>query len=412
MAQKIDQVYEAAVDSGLLPGICVMAGNTRGGVVYCKSLGKASLKEGRDRPFTRGTVCAIASMTKLMTSVAVLQCVEQGKLDLDQDVRPMFPAMGKYGIITAFDDEQGSATFAPDSTPITLRMLLSHTSGHEYDWLNPLLGKWRASRGEIPWSGPTVEDKSALPLVFAPGTGFAYGAGHDWAGKAVEIATGMSLEEFMRKHIWAPLRLDDDISFYPKSKITMKNRMADMSTLNEKGEPPAVDAADFDMLFGGTDCLGGAGVFASTEAYYAFMASVFRRDSRLLSAESYTELFRPQLDEAAEQAFNDYLARSPVHTQFLALGIPHTVRKTWSFAGMVCLDGQEGRFKKGTTFWAGVPCVEWFMDHEAGICGLALCQILPPMHPAVIALHEEFQRRVFETYGGNSQEDSRELSSG
>lgn len=140
-------------------------------------------------------------MTKLMTSVAVLQCVEQGKLYLDTDVRPLLPEMGKYGVITGFDDETNQATFEADSNPISLRMLLSNTSGHEYDWLNPFLGKWRASRNEVPWSGPLLTDKSAIPLVFHPGTGFAYGAGWDWAGRLVEIATGMTLEDFMRKNI-------------------------------------------------------------------------------------------------------------------------------------------------------------------------------------------------------------------
>lgn len=105
----------------------------------------------------------MASMTKLMTSVAVLQCVEQGKLDLDDDVRSLLPEMGKYGIITGFEDEKNLATFEADHTPISLRMLLCHISGQEYDRLNPLLGKWRASRNEIPWSGPLLTDKSAIP---------------------------------------------------------------------------------------------------------------------------------------------------------------------------------------------------------------------------------------------------------
>lgn len=371
------------------------ANSTAGNIIYSNSLGKASLKQGREaEPFTASTICAIASMSKLMTSVAVLKAVELGKLDLDEDVRPRFPEMGQYGIITGFDDAQNAGVFEPDSTPITLRMLLSHTSGHEYDWLNPLLGRWRASRNEVPWSGPTVEHKSALPLAFKPGTGFAYGAGHDWAGKAVAVACGTTLDDFMREHIWEPLGIQDDASFYARSKPAMRSRMADLATLSEKGEPPAVDAADFDMLFGGTDCLGGAGVFASPRAYYTFLSAVFRRDGRLLTAASYAELFRPQLDAAAEQAFNDYLASSPVHTQLLCLGIPPEVRRTWSFAGMVCLDGQEGRFERGATFWAGVPSCVWFMDHEAGVCGTAVCQILPPMHPAVIGLHAEFQSGV------------------
>ena len=199
----------------------------------------------------------------------------------------------------------------------------------------------------------------------------------------------------MRQNIWAPLSMEGDTSFYPKENPDMHCRMADLSTLNEKGEPPAVDALGFDMLFGGADCFGGAGVFTSAQAYHTFLSAVFRRNSKLLTPKSYDELFRPQLDEKMEQAFNDYLALSPVHTQLLDLGIPHSVRKTYSLAGMLCLDGQEVRFEKGTNFWAGVPSCVWFMDHEAGVCGTAVCQILPPMHPPIIALHE-FQRCVLE----------------
>jgi CubicO group peptidase (beta-lactamase class C family) len=363
----------------------------------------SSLKAGKhQQPFDDSTICAVASLSKLMTSVAVLKAVEQGKLDLDANVRSTFPMMGRYGVITGFDEEKNVAVFEPDSTPISLRMLLCHTSGHEYDWLSPLLGKWRASRNEIPWSGPTVEDKSALPFVFAPGTNFAYGGGHDWAGKAVAVATGATLEEFMREHIWKPLGIEGDVSFFPKKNPDMHQRMADLSTLDEKGEPPAVDAADFDILFGGTDCLGGGGIFSTPKAYYTFLSAVLRRDERLLTPGSYDELFRPQLDEKAEQAFNDYLVSSPVHTQFFALGIPHSVRKTWTFAGMLCLDKQEGRFEEGTVFWAGVPNCVWFMDQKAGVCGTAVCQLLPPLHPPIVALHDQFQRRVLEMAKGTN----------
>ncbi|KAI1496125.1 beta-lactamase/transpeptidase-like protein [Biscogniauxia marginata] len=384
MTHEIDQVYAQAVASGLLPGASLSAGDKDGKSFYTKSFGKASLKDGANLPFTESTICAIASMTKLMTSVAVLQCVEDGTLDLDADMKPLLPEIGKHGIITGFDDEKNTALLEPDSTLITPRMLLSHTTGHEYDWLNPLLGKWRASRNEQPWTGPTVEHKSVLPLVFKPGTGFAYGAGHDWAGKLVEVVTKSNLESFMLARIWTPLGIEDDASFYPKTKESMKGRIADISSLNEKGEPPAVDvSATFDILFGGTDCLGGGGLFMSTKAYHTFLTAVLRRDSKLLQPSSYEELFRPQLNEKCEQALNDYIALSPTHT------------KTWSFAGLVAKEGQEERFKAGTTFWGGVPSTEWFIDHEAGICGTALCQILPPMHPSVMELHEKFQRRVY-----------------
>jgi len=364
--------------------------------LYSKSFGKASLRRDRDEPFTEFSVCSIASLTKLMTSVAVLQCVEQGKLNLDQDARPMFALMGQHGVITSFDDERNAAVLEANAAPITLRMLLTHTSGHEYDWLNPLLGKWRASRGKAVMSGATLDEKSATPLVFAPGAGFAYGQGHDWAGRAVELVTGSTLDEYMCQHIWAPLGIENDTTFSPKTAPGIWERIVDLSTLNEKGQPPAVDASErFDQMLNFAECFGGIGVFTSAAAFYTFLSAVFRRDARLLQPDSYEVLFRPQLDAVAEQAMNDYLHRSPMHTQLLAMGIPPTIRKTWSLAGMVAQSGQEGRFGKGTTLWEGMPNLEWFMDHEAGVCGTAFCQVLPPLHPNIMSLHEQFQREVF-----------------
>jgi CubicO group peptidase (beta-lactamase class C family) len=249
-------------------------------------------------------------------------------------------------------------------------MLLTHTSGHEYDWFNPLLGKWRASRGEEPWTGPTVEAKSTLPLVFEPGTSFAYGGGLDWAGKMVEKATGETLETFMSKRIWKPLGIKD-VTFFPDNDPDIQSRLATISTMvggpqgiedvaqANDGDGRAVDAPDFDIRFGATECLGGGGLFASSQGYFSFLHAVLKRDSRLLNPDSWVELFKPQLDEKCEAAFNKYLNLSPAHTQFLSLRLPPDIRKTFSFAGAVCLQGQEGRMNEGTVFWGGTPSIVW-----------------------------------------------------
>ncbi|OTB02780.1 hypothetical protein M426DRAFT_322375 [Hypoxylon sp. CI-4A] len=395
MMQKIDEIYEEAIASGLLPGVSLFAGDKDGNIIYSKSFGKASLQEGTNQPFTESTIASVASMTKLMTSTAVLQCVEDGILDLDADVKPLLPEIGKYGLIAGFDDEKNEATFAPNPTPITLRLLLSHTSGHEYGSFSPLLTKWHHSRGEEPMSGLTLEEKCALPLVFAPGTNFAYGAGHDWAGKAVEVATGSSLDEFMRTRIWTPLGIENDASFFPKTKENLKDRVADMSTLGKKGEPPAVHLPGFSLSGGAPGCFGGSGACISAKAYYTFLSAVLRRDTKILKPSSYTELFRPQLDEKCEQALQDRIFLSPAHENYLGMQIPRSIPTTWSFAGLVAKKGQEGRLGAGTTLWGGYPSCLWFIDHETGVCGTAVCQIIPPMHPEVMALHEKFQRAVF-----------------
>lgn len=93
----------------------------KGRVVYSLSNGKQSLAPESERPFQLDTICAIASMTKLMTVVAVMQCVEKGVLDLDKSVADVLPEVGKFGIITDFNDETNEASFKPNTTPITLR---------------------------------------------------------------------------------------------------------------------------------------------------------------------------------------------------------------------------------------------------------------------------------------------------
>ncbi|CAG9943108.1 unnamed protein product [Clonostachys rosea f. rosea IK726] len=397
MSEEIEKIYDDVVASGLLPGVSVFAGDRSGKLLFTKTVGKGSLKDGSDIPLTESTMSIIASMTKLMTSVAVLQCVEDGKLDLDQDVKPLLPDIGKHGILTGFDGD--TPVLEPNTTPITLRLLLTHTSGHEYDFISSTIAKWRASRNETPWLGKTVEEKSVVPLLFTPGTGFAYGHGHDWAGKAIEKATGMTLEEFMRLRIWTPLGIENDASFFPELRDDMKNRLATVSTLSEKGEPPAVYAEQFDARFGATDCLGGGPCWITPRAHFTFLSAVTQRDPKLLKPSSYQELFRPQLDEVCEKAMNDCIASSPVYTHLLGLGIAPAHRVTWSLAGMFVKQDIEGHCSEGTVLWAGATTSQWFIDSKAGVFGTCIAQILPPMFPPVMQQHAKFQQLVYQKFG-------------
>ncbi|KAH7095782.1 beta-lactamase/transpeptidase-like protein [Paraphoma chrysanthemicola] len=389
-------LYEKAREDRILPGYALIAGNKDGEILYSDAKGVASLKEGSTLPFQLDTICSLASMTKLMTAVAALQCVESGLVTLDEDVSKYLPSIGKFGILTGFDNEKNEAITVPHEAPISLRMLLCHTNGHEYDWMSPTIMKWRASRGEGPWSGPTVEDKSTVPLLYEPGTSWRYSHGTDWAGKLIEKVSGKTLDAFMQENIWTPLGIND-LTFYPNEKPHMSDRRATISTLSETGEGPAVDAPDFDILFAATDCLGGAGGFGSAEAYFTFLQAVLRRDPKLLRDASFTELFKPQLDERCKKELNDNIKASPLHTQFLGLGLPTNDPKQWSLAGLVNEKGQEGRFSEGTIMWGGVPSMTWFLDLKAGICGTAFCQVIPPMSPSILALHEQFQRGVYQS---------------
>ncbi|KAH7313470.1 beta-lactamase/transpeptidase-like protein [Stachybotrys elegans] len=311
MALDIDTIYDKAIASGMLPGVSYVAGDKDGNILYSKSMGRAN-----------STMGTIASMVKIMTSVAVLQCVKDGWLHLDNNIKSLLPNIGKYGVITAFDDATNSA----------------------YDWFSLSLTKWKVSRGGSMWSGWTVEEKSTLPLVFVPGTSFVYSASHDWVGKA------------------------ENFSFYPEQKETMAHCLAAISTLNEQGEPPAVNASSFNIRFGSTDCFRGRPCWATLYTYLAFLFAMLCRDLILLGT----------LDKRYEQALNKYIAQLPMYTQLLGLGIAPEHRRI------------KGRCSEGTVMWAGATTSMWFIDPEARTYGIALCQLLPPLYLPVVELYGKF----------------------
>ncbi|KAM3075997.1 hypothetical protein ACMFMG_006490 [Clarireedia jacksonii] len=385
--------YQNAHASGLLPGVVLLASNKQGSFKYSKALGVSSLKDASNKkPLTKDTILGLASCTKLMTAIAALQCVERGQVELDADVGPILPEAGKYGIITSLDETTQEPVLTARRNAITLRNLLTHTSGHAYDIMHPSLMKWRELRKEMPWSGETAEEKATLPLLFEPGTGWMYGCGLEWVGKLIERVNGVGLEEYMKKNIWDPLGIND-ISFWPRANKDMKDRMADLSVIGPHGN--AVDCPEFDLIFGSKDCLGGGGAFGSAGGYMTILEAVLREDDRLLRRESWTEFWKPQLNEKCKEAFNKLCLESEEMNNFLSINMPKETKKNFCLGGMLVEDELEGWVNRGTVLWGGVPCVIWFIDRKAGLCGLAASQMLPPMAPPIMRLHKGFQRGVY-----------------
>jgi CubicO group peptidase (beta-lactamase class C family) len=116
--------------------------------------------------------------------------------------------------------------------PITLRTLLTHTSGLTYDALHPKLLAWLAYHGRAPGTGARLLKQYDAPLTFEPGQGWMYGPGIDYAGLLIGRVTGLSLEEYMRENLWEPVGVKD-MTFRLSSRPDMRERMADMSLRDE-----------------------------------------------------------------------------------------------------------------------------------------------------------------------------------
>ncbi|PSR77717.1 hypothetical protein BD289DRAFT_494074 [Coniella lustricola] len=116
--------------------------------------------------------------------------------------------------------------------------------------------------------------KYALPLMYKPGTSFAYSPGNDLAGKAIEAATYKILAEFMRENVCEPLGLNEDASFFARKKPGMKDRIAGLNLVSDEPGMSAVDASALDPMAQVTDYFGGAGLYISADAYYAFLCYI------------------------------------------------------------------------------------------------------------------------------------------
>jgi CubicO group peptidase (beta-lactamase class C family) len=182
-------------------------------------------------PLQLNTVMWVASCTKLMTSICCLQLVSRGKLTLDDPVYSHIPELEHFKILESFDKEEKPVE-VQHTKPITLRTLLTHTSGLTYDSLHPLLFAWLAYHGRAPGTGANLLQRYGAPLTFEPRQSWMYGPGIDYAGLLIERVTGLSLEEYMRQNLWEPLGIKD-MTFRLSSRPDMRERMADISFRDE-----------------------------------------------------------------------------------------------------------------------------------------------------------------------------------
>src|ERR1700688_260055 len=200
---QIDSALRAATNAGEIPGVVALAA-TDHGLLYEGIFGKRRL--GDEPAMTRDTVFRVASMVKLITSVAALQLVEQNKLSLDAPVPDIEPAVGSPQVLDGFD-AKGLPQLRPAQRPITLRHLLTHTSGFAYRLWDAKAAHYAKSIELL----PKAQRKQAppTPLMFDPGQRWQYGTSIDWVGRIVEAISGDSLDVYFRKHILDPLGMND-----------------------------------------------------------------------------------------------------------------------------------------------------------------------------------------------------------
>jgi methyl acetate hydrolase len=288
---KIAEGLRQAAESGDVPGVAATVA-TADGVVYEGGFGRRDLTT--NVPMTADTVCWIASMTKAVTGACAMQLVERGKLSLDGDLAPLVPELGRVQVLEGFD-AGGKPQLRAAKRPITLRHLLTHTAGYAYDMWNADLARYieiSATPGIITCKNASL----ALPLLADPGDKWEYGISIDWAGKAVEAASGQTLDKYMEENLLRPLGMIDTAF---KIGDAQRRRLARIHS-----RPPAgLVATDIEMPPDPEFHMGGGGLYSTVGDYLKFCRMILHggtfNGARVLRPETVAMMSRNAMGDLA-----------------------------------------------------------------------------------------------------------------
>ena len=365
-----------------IPAISVLLKNKPNETLYSHIAGKQNLAS--DTLITPDTIFRLSSSTKLFTAVAALQCIERGLITLDEPVTTVLPEFANKQIITFEPDHTtNSPKFIHSATeaPITLRQLLTHTSGIGYDILHPVLQAWRKSRNETPRSMSGVATGMFdAPLLFEPGTSWQYGAGYDAVGVLVSRLTGLSLEDYMRRKIFDVLGLESP-TFFIRRKEGGVGRLVQCVTRGKDGElvnfpDPTGDDAREEQ--------GSGGLYCSVGDYVTVLIALLKEEPKVLSRETVEALlFSPQLQEGSD-AYAGFMAAKYLWGAFSG-GAPASAKVNHSLGGLLVEDGE-----KCTLQWAGGTGTVWIADRKKGVAGFLATQFFPPHDGEATKLRNAF----------------------
>jgi CubicO group peptidase (beta-lactamase class C family) len=345
----------------------------------------------------------LASCVKLATTVAALQCVERGLFSLDSaaDVERLLPEWATLEVLSFGED--GSPILTPAKEKITLRRLLTHTSGLTYDFLPPLL-QWRQSRGEE-WQSmrSPVAECFVHPLIFEPGSAFAYGPGLDVAGLMVARANDCTLESYMRRNIFDVLGMHD--TSFDVSHNNIRERLMPMSVrpspdaLLIDGDP---SNAILKQPVDAKDDYGGSGLFGTAADYVKLLKSILRDDGKLLESQSVNLMFTSSLSAQSKASLNDNCSVPDLAKIFIpgepVVGTPGGGEWDHALGGLLGLHESGDGFHSPWLQWVGGPNLKWWIDRNGGTCGIYATQLFPPGEAKSVHLQKRFQQATVERF--------------
>lgn len=372
------ETFQAAVTKAALPGAVGMIVDADG-VRFAHACGLADA--AARTPMAQDTLCQIASMTKALVSVGAMQLVEAGRLELDAPIGDVLPELADSQVLTGFAND-GAPILRPAARPITLRHLLTHTSGLGYAFVQPeILRYYQAVGMPVPGSKASI----TMPLLFDPGDDWAYGVSSDWLGLAIEAVTGSDLQTYLESHVFGPLGMND---------TAFRDKLPDGAAKVHMRDPDGGFVLSSLYLGGGEFHSGGSGLTSTAEDYACFLQMMLRGGeldgNRLLKAETIAEMGRNQVGEIRAGAMTT--AMPEFATPFDTFPDQHT---GWGLGFLINPEPVPGGRSAGSLCWAGIFNSYYWIDPAAGVAGVFISQLAPFGDPGALEAYGLLERMAY-----------------
>jgi methyl acetate hydrolase len=375
----LSRQLSSAVSRGDTPGVVALVVG-RDGALYEGAAGNLDVANNIVMPVN--AIFSIASMTKPVTSVAIMMLFEEGKLKLDDPVSKYLTGFDNLRVITKFNQQDATYETRPAKRPMTIRHLLTHTSGIGYGFTNPI--EYRLTQA-------TKKGEWELPLLSDPGDKWNYSASTRVLGMIVEKITGASLEAYYQQRIFKPLGMVDTsyaVAADKQSRVpTQHSRVNGLLQEQPRTPIPSTPKAPF---------RGDGGLYSTVQDYARFVqmllngghlgpAKILTERSVKMMGQNNIGSIYVELQPAADQLLTKPFPLGAGHDKF---GLGFQIASN---------DPQYSRFRSaGSMSWAGIYNTEFWIDPVKHIGGIQMMQVLPFYDEGAIRTLRGFEELVYQ----------------
>jgi len=378
---SIDEVLQNAVSRGDVPGVVAMAAN-EDGPIYEGAAGVRSVDA--DDPISADTMLRVASMTKMVTTTAALQLVEQGSLDLDEAVAKYRPEFAEIQVLEGFDGD--TPKLRAPASQATVRHLVTHTSGLGYWFFNADIDRYEQVTG-LPNVLPGSNEMFKAPLVADPGDRLEYGINTDWLGRVVEAISGQSLADYFDEHITGPLGMTNT------TRRMSDEQRANSTPIHVRGEDGAWMATDIDWAQEPEYWGGGHFLYSTPRDYLRFQRMLLGGGTldgvQILRSATVEDAFRNHIG-----ALNWPPSQPTAHPE-LSAQVDLGPNLKWGLGLLLNEDQAPGMRAPFSGAWAGLFNTHFWVDPNSGVTGSIFSQVLPFADPPALQMYIDYEAALY-----------------